>query len=435
MAKNKKILLWSVYSFMYIFQPNLLGIQTANIMFAVTVLLIGYYFFKNGELSFSSNMIWVFIGFLPFFLYFSIQMSMILMNHPSNQSAYLTNIRTTLFPFLHIFLSSILIQQLNKFESFDYSDFEKIIFISCAMQFVCVVLALLSNGIRQTFIAIMMRDFDASRIRTLMESSSDKRMYGLANNLFDSFAYLTSIMITMVFTKGVVKRNTKYIAVALVFLLIPLLNARTGLVLCAVCFSYVLLSSIKIKNIGIYIISAVAVIILAPVIISFLPSNTVEWVGKGYEETYILLTEGKKTGVYVEILGKDIVYPQNMWIGAGGNPEQLYHYHGIDSGYIQCLWRFGIVGTALLLLGYGFILVKVYRITNTAQVKKLMICVMLIILVYLFKLYPFANIGANFILFSIANLQLCQNNQKNEIRYDRLLSYVSPGFRKMQVVK
>ena len=116
---------------------------------------------------------------------------------------------------------------------------------------------------------------------------------------------------------------------------------------------------------------------------------------------FIGLAQGQKIGVFTEIFGVDIVYPDNMLLGAGISPERITSLTGIDSGYIQCLWRYGIIGAVLLWSGYISSAVIAYKNTSPKSNKVILVDLIMIMLIYCFKLFLFNSYANNFLLFFI----------------------------------
>lgn len=97
------------------------------------------------------------------------------------------------------------------------------------------------------------------------------------------------------------------------------------------------------------------------------------------------------------------------------SPENLKNYVGIDSGYIQYLWRFGIIGAVLLLTAQFLLFYIAWRSTKKRQAKCILATFPFMILTYLFKLYSWGNFGAAFICFSLP-VVIIVDAQKQERR-------------------
>ena len=408
-----------LYLFMAIFQPNVLKVGTFKIILLVDFLIFGFMLLKYQKIVFNKKILLLFAGFLPFVFYLFVSVLIHSALHPEMTSAYVNNFISSVIPLFHAAILCLVMVLLMKVKRIDYSDIEKMLLYVCLLQLACVILALFSSRIRDVFINIMLSDMEANRIKDFLRFGST-RMYGLARNLFDLFGYIVSILISLVFLKGVSENNNKYKIMAVVLLIIPLLNARTGLVLSIAGFAVVIAFYYTPKKIPYYIIDAVAIVAIVIALFSLLPERNVEWLTKGFEDTLTYLKTGEKVGVYSQILEADIVYPSNYLLGDCGAPEVLEGYSGIDSGYIQCLWRFGIIGSALLFIGYlNMFLMAAVRNRSKKAYCTIAVLAMLFF-VYLVKLYALENAGANILVFGIPSLLLVCDKIDGSLTYNRI---------------
>lgn len=403
-----------IYLFMAIFQPNIFGISTFKIILLVDFAAFGFLVCKYQKIIFNRQVLWIFAGFIPFIIYMVASALLHMSLYPENTGVYFNNIFSSILPLFHSFILSLVMVQLISIKKISYSDIEKFLLYVSLIQLVCVVLALLSSNIRNIFINIMLRDADKDRIADFMRYGSI-RMYGLARNLFDLFGYIVSMLITLIFLKGVSENKNIYKLLAIALLIIPLLNARTGLMLTLVGFTIVLIFYYEPKKSHRYIFGGIVAIIIVVAIFSFLPEKNAEWLTKGFDDTLTYIKTGEKVGVYSQILEADIVYPSNYVMGDCGSPEALANYRGIDSGYIQCLWRFGIIGSALLFLGYlNMFLMAAFR-NRTKKVYCTITVLAMLFFVYLFKLYALDNAASNILVFGIPiSLLVCSKLKHDE---------------------
>lgn len=405
-----------IYLFMAIFQPNILGVGTFKLILLVDFAVFAFLVVKYQRVLFNKKVMMLFAGFLPFVLYLFVSAMIHILKYPGNAGIYMSNFTGAVLPLFQCMILGLVMVLLIKVKGIEYSEIENALLFVSLIQLGCVLLALFVPQIRNMFIDIMLRDTDASRISDFLRFGST-RMYGLSRNLFDLFGYIVSILITLVFLKGVSENKNIYKLISVVLLIIPLLNARTGLVLALVGFAVVLAFYFTPKKLPLYAVGGVAAVVCVIVFFSLLPEKNAEWLTKGFDDTVTYLKTGEKVGVYSEILGKDIVYPSNMVFGECGAPEALRNYSGIDSGYIQCLWRYGIIGSAFLFFGY----INMFYIAAFRNKSKKACCMMAVLamlfFVYLFKLYALDNAGANILVFGIPlSLLACEKFEDNKNR-------------------
>lgn len=155
---------------------------------------------------------------------------------------------------------------------------------------------------------------------------------------------------------------------------------------------------------------------------SYIPENTKRWLYDAWDSIVNLIVHNNKTSIFVafdEMVG----LPDNVIFGMGSTPE-LLHMGATDIGYTVMIWRFGLLGTILLLCGYIYVFVGTYQRCKCSLVKKYVLCEIVIFFVYLYKLYSINNFGANaiiFIMMGIINaeyqIDLKKKQSKMELYY------------------
>ena len=113
-----------------------------------------------------------------------------------------------------------------------------------------------------------------------------------------------------------------------------------------------------------------------------------EWLSNGIEEIKTLVIGRKTTGTFAVLL-QEIVFPKNPFaflFGVGLTPAQAAG-KTVDMGYIQNLWMFGIVGSALL---YAFYLKAIgLWWNNRKEERALALSIAVVIFVFFLKLNLF----------------------------------------------
>lgn len=405
--KSGKIqnLLLTIYFFFAIFTPNFCIVPTRLIIFFINIIIIVLHlFFSKGKMQINSSVVSIFTSFAPFAIYYLIlQIIRYVINYDVVYSdLYLQSLYSVFLTFVHSFIGFIAIYILySNIKIYDEKQYIHLVY-AIFIQLICVLLAFFFPSIKEAFIATIIRYSESEVVSAAIESYSYFRCYGLSSNLFDAFGYITSIMITIVFALGVSKRKFLYSFFAMVMLIIPLLNARTGIVLAVVGFFVVLCYHFNPKAYFKYILMGVVAIIIFYIVINRVGGSLKEWIDIGINETILFITEGNtSSGLYGQLFGEDLVFPKDIIFGAGAAPEELEGYIGIDVGYIQCLWRFGLIGTVLLFLGYINMFRTVYKKCFRLLDKCIIISVLLIFFIYLIKLYSISNSGGNILIFGI----------------------------------
>ena len=415
-ALISKRIFFSVYFFFALFQPPLLHIKTNIIMLLFNIMIFCGLSVLTGGIKFSRKILGMILGFLPFVLYLVFMQAYHIMMGESDKMKYFILIKINLLMIIYFFVMVLALCRMIDFFHISFKEFMAYIFIAALMQFACVLAAFVVPSIKTLFVNMMIANSNDETIIRAIKKGALYRCYGFAENLFDAFGYILSILISIIMLEGIERKKWVYTISAVFMLFMPLINARTGIILSLVGFAIVLTFYSSPKRLLKILILLPFLILFCKEVFSLLPASTSKWILSGFEETSSLLDSGQTTGVYSEILGKDLVYPDNLLLGAGGSPELLAHYSGIDSGYIQCLWRYGIIGTALLLGAYINMFRMAFFVTKAKKYRCMIIIILIIFVVYLFKLYSLTNYGSVFLIFGIPTFIIKQSINEKEGR-------------------
>ncbi len=399
-----------VFIFLYVFQPFLPIIKLPHTLDLLIIVYLFYCILYKKKIEIT----WIkyFRGFIPFFIYF-----LVLFLHCVTSGYYIEGYLNTFISFFttiaHLFLS---ITFLMTFKKNNYSKESMInIFLHITfVQFIFCLLAFCFKPIKLLFDSlIIMYSNNTSLINGISRELG--RGFGFTDNLYDIFGVRLAFLLVLLFIQSLEKNNKFYQISTFVLLFMPLINARTGvlLTLLGVGISFIFYSSkFQIKKL---IKSALTIIILLcilPLIIYFLPNNTQIWLKRGFDSTINLVLEGKKEGVYGQILEDDLSYiPDNYIFGEGIRPSNL-SIGGVDNGYIQELWLFGFVGIILYFYGTILFFYLLYRSTNYNNVKCISICFPIIYIVYTIKLLPLFLSHVNLLLFGLPLMMSIKDNIK-----------------------
>ena len=208
----------------------------------------------------------------------------------------------------------------------------------------------------------------------LNEFFNSRRLYGFSNDVLDSFGFGTGIIASLPLYYSVHTRQFKYIFLIPVLLIVPLLNARTGLIIFGVCFilwiftlpvlekkylkkyliSFALIGFIGVIIVGIvYLINADAIVSTFADILSIF-----KFVFTGELSTPGLDTASNLFKSSAWYLPSD---PLQMIFGSGHTVFSLNDFAHSDVGYINDLWLSGIIGTIGLYSLFFYLLVKSWR--------------------------------------------------------------------------
>lgn len=415
--KRFTILFFIIFMFCAIFTPDFFSFSMRYLIVIISIIGVAWGSVSTGKLRIDKCNYSIIKGFLPFMLYFVFSQFLRCVFDSSNSSIYISTLGHTLLAFFGALLICMFIVQTCKKKDISFDNFIYIILLVMIIQLACVVLALTVPSVRQYFNMLIINNSYSDRLAELARASLSgwaDRSYGLSNNLFDSFGYITSMLIVLIFAYGMEKSNNKLIILSVIFVLMPLVNARTGIVLVLIGFFIVgvFYNDIRavLKISGIVILSVVALVLL----LNQLPDLMVKWLTSGLEETLSLFNRSGKTGVYSEIFGSDLSFPPSVLLGAGGAPSAFSH-GGVDNGYINCLWYFGLIGTILLFAGYINMFHVLRKNTQSKLYKVISVVLITIFFVYQLKIYSIDNFGGNVIIFGVPTLIIALQQSRDNV--------------------
>lgn len=401
-AWNANKTLYAIALFIGIFMPCLIRLRMQYVMFGIELLYIIWKLISTERTTIYKTPVRMMAAFLPFFIYDTFLVAFRVLTEGPNSSVYLVEYKQSLSIAAYVIVLAFALMLYRQGHETDSTTFFQVITAVALMQLVFVGLSFVSSRVKSIFNALIVRNAHNEAIVNAMSKPwlLKWRAYGLAENLFDGFGFVISILITIIFVYGLSTKKKEIIALAWIMLVMPLLNARTGLVLCFVSFIYIMFRYLNVKRVVTFSLLIVFLVICFLLLFRYLPQHLQEVLTRSITE-FSGLAQGQKMGVFNQIFGVDIVFPDNMIFGAGISPERITGLVGIDSGYIQCLWRYGIVGTVLLWGGYIASAVIAGKNTSLKCNKVILVDLILIMLIYCFKLFLFNSYANNFLLFFI----------------------------------
>lgn len=401
--------------FLYMFQPNFMPLKTIYLMDMLMILINVFFILKRGRRFFYINkkIVGIILGFSPFFLYYCLMITgKVISNKYILDLLYINNIRVLFLVTIRLFLAVGYLVFLTSQRGYSYDNIIDLFIYAALIQMVFVIIAFLSPDARELFNGLMVKYTDSVSIIRAVKTDTH-RSYGLAGNLFDAFGYLTSLLILFTFQKGLIIRSTRWIILSLIMLLMPLLNARTGVFLALAGMVVILLVFHNTSVRYLVWLCGLSILAVALVWILFttLPEITKDWIIRGFVDTGRLIFKQEKVGVWETLLDTNLIMPRNVLFGDGGDPIDVGKF-GIESGYMQCIWRYGIVGTILLILGFLNLFLTSIVSSKCWKEKSIVTAFAVIFFIYLIKLFSIYNTGANFVILGIPLLIILKVSNK-----------------------
>lgn len=406
------IIFFVIFLFCAIFTPDFFPFSMRYLVVIICGLGLAWYWIRKRRVVLDKKFKSVFVGFVPFIVWLILAQFIHLSVDRANTDIYLFTLEHTLEVFLAGFLIGMFVIYFTSNNRINFRGFLKILVVVASIQLSCVVMALVFPGIRTIFNGFIIRNSYSEKLAMLAMASNSglvDRSYGLSNNLFDSFGFITSILISITFIFSSEIKSNLLKAFSLILIIMPLVNARTGLILAMIGiivagFFYNDLRT-SLRNIVVIIIAVVLFVLL----LNQLPESMLKWLSNGLQETKALFSGSEKTGAYSKIFGSDFVFPSSVILGEGGLPK-YFDKPGVDNGYINLIWNFGIVGTVFLILGY----INLFRIaitsTNIKMYKAITTVIACIFFLYLFKVYSIDNFGGIVLVFGVTSMIIAQSS-------------------------
>lgn len=398
-------ILFIIIVFLYAFQPALFPINMVQVLSVYFLLFIIMHTKLRNGLVLGGYSLSVIKSFIPFFLYSTALFFFKSIFDNGNLDAYIASYINMVLMFAYLVIGVAGTMAIYRANHFQYPEFVHILLPVGVMQLICVIMSYFFPAIRTFFNDFTFRNSTVNLyVNALMY---DARSYGFGENLFDGFGYVTAIIIVVVFNIGIIEKNKKIAIISLLMLIMPLLNSRTGLIMAVIgILLSIFINTDKYHSLKLvrYLIIVIVAILIGIYGFQYLPEGTKSWFNRGFNETVALLFQGEITGVYKELLVNDVFFPNDVIFGAGASPELLVMKNA-DNGYVQFIWRYGLIGTLLFFIPYIKMLNMLKKSEN--KIAKCMATVLIVFFfIYSMKMYPFNNSSVNYLVFCIAFYEL-----------------------------
>lgn len=315
----------------------------------------------------------------------------------------------------------------NKIE---FNELIKYIIIAGLIQSFIAISALLFPEVKTLLIKIMY--YTTGDNLYLHQYNTERRFFGFANNMLDSFGFGTGVLAVLPLFYSV--NNSKKWLLTVPFLVaVPLLNSRTGLVIFALGFFiwliYILRQK-KFKNYFSILISIVILTILLVLLVKVFNFQTINWI---IRDSLSFFTNSFGTA--------DILFGKGFWV----LPEKIFNiivgkgyiiasYGGMkdviglssDVGYINEIWKSGLIGLGLLFILLSYLSIKLYKNCNK-YFKYFVIFLFFSILVANIKFSVLScNLGLTIFLILFV---YAFNNKKQISDEEELISVIIPIYK------
>ena len=389
----------SIIIFLLVFLPPLSKISMTYILTGLMSAYLGVSIIKKGRFRIELNSNLKLLAFFsPFimYLFFQTVLNYIFSPNRAERIAYVYNLSHILVSLFFIIISYLFLREIVTNKKIDIST---CVVAAGATQAILMFLSFFVPAIHQRFLTLSLTN-NKNEINLRLAFLNKWRLHGLSGYYFDNLAFILSGICLISIIKGITTKKTAYYFLAFLILFASMLTARTSIILTLIGVFVVVLHYRReiINDFLKWIIIALAGFILLIVFYSFLSEGFQQWIETGWRAFVSVFSGNRKESAFGEILGADLVLPTNLLFGVGAKPESLniYDTNGnyIDNGYIQMLWRFGLLGAGLFLFG----LLK-FEQSLTKKIGIVSFALMFVFGVYTIKYYPLSLYGAHIIYF------------------------------------
>ena len=429
-SKKDKINL-IIYVFFLLFLPPL--VKDINIllpMFAVAFFLLVFKYRKDVKdiLVDNKKRKWLYLILAYFGWYFL----SILINYLISNNFYSYNYFISLYSILLVVVCvpvcSLYVVLYCKRRNISFDYLIKSIIIAGLIQSAIAILALLFPWFKSVLLDIMY--FNTGEILYVHEYSITRRFFGFANGVLDSFGFGTGLIALLPFYYSI--RNSKKWLISVPFLLlVPFLNSRTGLVVFLVGFIVFIIYVFKNKKIREYanvFITLFAITLVCILVVSLFNGTTIEWISRDLKSFF----DSKVSGTAQILFSNDFWrLPDSLGLAIGksitvagyGGMKDILRFTS-DVGYINEIWKTGIIGLCLTLFTmYYYIKAIISKIR--IDYKYFVISMIPILLIASIKFYVLVcNPGITIII--LVGLFSVIERRKKKIKERDLISIVVP---------
>ena len=386
---NKYYIGLIIFIFTFLFAPPIIpniNFIFVNFIFALFAIIFKYNnklkdLFKNITFKKILKLILIYILY-----YILIAILNTLFTNVWNVSNYIINIYSIVLAFPVVIVCCLYIIFRSNELNVNYHKLVKLFIIAGLIQSFIAILALLVPPIKSVLVSIMYWATGDELLATPWVVS--RRFFGFANNMLDLFGFGTGILaILPLYYYKDSKSKIKGLILFFLLLIVPILNSRSGIIIALIgALIYVISVFIgkdknEIKQLIKYIIISMIIFAFLIAIVYFLSPNTITWIIKDFA-SFLPNNIFNSYGTANALFSKEFwTLPNNILniiFGSGINVSGYsdYSIHNIthsDVGYINEIWKVGIIGTLFVFYLLCFIVYKGYKNLKDDKYKFLLI--------------------------------------------------------------
>lgn len=351
--------------FCIIYNPPIFMINSMHIIGLISwfVLIFKSGFTKKIMPGFAIKLILWFVFFAAYLFLISI-----LFNHGTLNVFY-----THIYFIFDIIPFALLIKQQFEEKQRSYKDLFKLLTITILIQTFIILLAFFYNPFQQFLIS----RFVAYGYKSVYVSISRYRMYGFSGGLTFATPIFHSFASVVMFYYAIKEKRRIFYLFSILVLFSAIINARTSIIVVIVgVVSLTLFSRLSIsKKVMLFFLECAIIGLLffvVPPIIKSISAETYSWVEDGLQQIKALFMNDTSEGFFNYIFSSE-QYPLpksglSFLIGTGhnvfGSESQSIYGVSTDVGFINDLWKGGVLYLSVYYLFFVTIFVKMLKKDN-----------------------------------------------------------------------
>lgn len=306
-------------------------------------------------------------------------------------------------------------------------DFDNLIqlFIKAGMiQAMIALITLISPAAKNWTISMMYKATGDKLLNTPWLTA--RRFYGFAHSMLDMFGFGTGILAVLPLYYSAKTKKGLYLLLSPILLIVPALNARSGLIMFAlgliVYYIYMVMKrEIKFGAVLKYFVIIMIIVAMGIYLINIWSPDTLTWIAKDFK-SFILSEDTNNEGTADQLFSKEFwQLPPTIGIiiGTGHNISGYSEYavEGIehsDVGYVNELWKTGIIGSFLLYYFIHYLIKNAVQNSNSNKYKGMFIFFEIAVFVFMIKATIFTYNPGNVIIYTLALMAIYTNYKSKE---------------------
>lgn len=414
---NKRIQIYLViYLFFFLYAPPILvDFNIIFILFVFSVIQLVRKYINEVKFIFKSLTIKrFFIGMIIYSLYFFFVLGFnIIFLETVDFMSYLTVVYSYMLFFPITLSCSVYVICLCLKNGISLDRLIGYFIYACLIQTGIAILTLFSREFKEILLQLLYKHTGNDLL--LSTWLNQRRFFGFSRNLLDLFGLGTGILGGIVILQ--IQVHKKYIYFVPFIFLLTLLNARTGLVIIALSVFLMLFDKKNRELVSMFIMKykyflLIFIFVVCFAMCFFIP-ETFEWI---INDFLSFLPNSKNTGTASWIFSKSFWNIPNDFFGfIFGTGHNVFAVNGFvhsDVGYINEIWKTGIIGFLIL---YGNILIIFGKLSksNNYLKKYLGLLFMLSVFLFMIKGQVIGYNPATSLIFTIALYACIEKGKEN----------------------